>query len=45
MSGQTLTDVLGAYIECALWASTDNADDTGGEPLERDDLDDDPDDN
>jgi len=23
-----------AYIECALWASTDNADDSGGEPLD-----------
>ena len=23
-----------AYIECALWASTDNADETGGEPLD-----------
>jgi hypothetical protein len=25
---------LSAYIECALWSSTDNADDTGGEPLD-----------
>jgi hypothetical protein len=25
---------LDAYIECALWASTDNSDDTGGEPLD-----------
>jgi hypothetical protein len=24
-----------AYIECALWSSTDNADDSGGEPLDR----------
>jgi hypothetical protein len=23
-----------AYIECALWSSTDNADETGGEPLD-----------
>lgn len=23
-----------AYIECALWSSTDNSDDTGGEPLD-----------
>lgn len=23
-----------AYIECALWSSTDNADDSGGEPLD-----------
>lgn len=23
------------YVTCALWASTDNADDTGGEPLDR----------
>jgi hypothetical protein len=24
-----------AYIECALWSSTDNSDDSGGEPLDR----------
>lgn len=24
-----------AYIECALWSSTDNADDSGGEPLDK----------
>lgn len=24
-----------AYVECALWSSTDNADDSGGEPLDR----------
>jgi hypothetical protein len=24
-----------AYIACALWSSHDNADDTGGEPLDR----------
>lgn len=24
-----------AYLECALWSSTDNADETGGEPLDR----------
>ena len=23
-----------SYIECALWSSTDNADDSGGEPLD-----------
>lgn len=23
-----------AYIECALWATTDNTDDSGGEPLD-----------
>lgn len=23
-----------AYIECALWSSTDNADESGGEPLD-----------
>jgi hypothetical protein len=23
-----------AYLECALWSSTDNADDSGGEPLD-----------
>ena len=26
---------LAAYIECALWSSTDNADDSGGEPLDK----------
>lgn len=26
--------VLTAYIECALWSSTDNADKSGGEPLD-----------
>ncbi len=25
---------LAGYIECALWSSTDNADDSGGEPLD-----------
>lgn len=25
---------LDAYIECALWSSTDNADDSGGQPLD-----------
>lgn len=24
-----------AYITCALWSTTDNADETGGEPLDR----------
>jgi len=24
-----------AFLECALWSSTDNADDSGGEPLDR----------
>lgn len=27
-------DFLAAYIECALWASMDNADESGGEPLD-----------
>jgi len=31
----TQTPFLRAYIECALWSSTDNADDSGGEPLDR----------
>lgn len=30
----TADDIIGAYIECALWSSPDNADDTGGEPLD-----------
>lgn len=25
---------LSAYIECALWSSTDNSDDSGGDPLD-----------
>lgn len=29
-----LDEFLRAYLECALWSSTDNADDTGGEPLD-----------
>lgn len=24
-----------AYLECALWSTTDNADESGGEPLDR----------
>ena len=30
-----LDDGESAYIECALWSSTDNADDSGGEPLDK----------
>lgn len=26
--------MLDAYIECALWSTNDNADETGGEPLD-----------
>jgi hypothetical protein len=29
-----LDDFTRAYVECALWASTDNADESGGEPLD-----------
>jgi hypothetical protein len=29
-----LTRVIAGYIECALWSSTDNADDSGGSPLD-----------
>ena len=35
---KTLTELdtfTRAYIKCALWSSTDNADDSGGEPLDR----------
>lgn len=32
---QELDKFTRAYIECALWSSTDNADDSGGEPLDR----------
>jgi len=27
-------EFLDAYIECALWSSTDNSDDSGGSPLD-----------
>lgn len=30
----TLDAFTRAYIECALWSSTDHADDSGGEPLD-----------
>jgi hypothetical protein len=29
-----LDELTRAYIECALWSSTDNADDSGGKPLD-----------
>jgi hypothetical protein len=29
-----LDNFLAAYIECALWSSTDNADESGGAPLD-----------
>lgn len=35
---KTLTELdtfTRAYIACALWSSTDNADDSGGEPLDK----------
>jgi hypothetical protein len=28
------SDMLAAYIECALWSSTDNSRDDGGDPLD-----------
>jgi hypothetical protein len=34
MSKAYLDEFLAAYVECALWSSTDNADDSGGEPLD-----------
>lgn len=27
-------DIIGAYIECALWSSTDQSDESGGNPLD-----------
>lgn len=30
-----MDDFIRAYIECALWSSHDNADDSGGEPLDK----------
>lgn len=35
MSTDDLDEFTRAYIECALWSETDNADDTGGEPLDK----------
>jgi hypothetical protein len=32
---QGLDEFFSAYIEAALWSSTDNADDNGGDPLDR----------
>ena len=34
-AGQRLDAFTQAYIEAALWSSTDNADDSGGEPLDK----------
>lgn len=44
MKTQTAADaMLRAYIECALWSTNDESDESGGEPLEvnynRDDID------
>lgn len=30
-----LDDFTRAYVECALWSSNDNADESGGEPLDK----------
>jgi hypothetical protein len=35
MARVELDEFTRAYIECALWSSTDNADDSGGEPLDK----------
>lgn len=29
-----LSDFIDGYLECALWSSTDNSDDSGGNPLD-----------
>lgn len=34
MTREDLDTMLASYIECALWSSTDNADDSGGSPLD-----------
>ena len=34
MPKQKIDNFTRAYIECALWSSTDNSDESGGEPLE-----------
>ena len=31
----SLADFTASYIECALWSSTDNSDESGGEPLDQ----------
>jgi len=31
----SLETFIRAYVECALWSSTDNSDETGGEPLDK----------
>lgn len=31
----TFRDFFNGYLTCALWSSTDNADESGGEPLDR----------
>lgn len=35
MTATQLDNFTSAYLECALWSSTDNADNTGGQPLDR----------
>ena len=35
MTPQAFEQFLAAYIECALWSSTDNSRDDGGDPLDR----------
>lgn len=30
-----MDDFTSAYVECALWAETDNSDDSGGDPLDK----------
>lgn len=30
----SLETMIAAYIECAIWSSSDNVDDSGGEPLD-----------
>lgn len=34
MTDEQFAEFFEAYIKCALWSSTDNADDSGGEPLD-----------
>ena len=34
MKHKNLQDFLGGYLVCALWSSTDNATESGGEPLD-----------
>ena len=35
LTGEQFQEAFDAYVECALWSSTDNSDESGGEPLDK----------